>query len=123
VAVGLTGVAGEAFTDTVTLAQVVLLQPVEMFRARAKKVFVVRGLTTGLAPPGTGVPPQTSVNHSMDTPRPSGTVADRVEDSPWQIVEGVAVGARGGAGVGLTVRVTLAQVALEQLPVVFLALA
>jgi hypothetical protein len=35
VAVGLVGVAGSAFTVTVTLAQAVLMQPVVVFRARA----------------------------------------------------------------------------------------
>jgi hypothetical protein len=35
VAVGLVGVAGSAFTVTVTLAQAALTQPVVVFRARA----------------------------------------------------------------------------------------
>ena len=36
VAAGLVGVAGSAFTVSVTLAQLTLVQPVDVFRARAK---------------------------------------------------------------------------------------
>jgi len=80
VAVGSTGASGAVSTITITLAQVVLTQSVMVFRARAKYVVVEAGQTEGLAPPGTGVPPQLSLNHSTVTP--VGTDAESVEHWP-----------------------------------------
>jgi len=71
-------------------------------------VVVKEGLTTGLAPPGTGVPPQLPENQSTVTPAP--TEADRFDVCPWQMAEGVAVGLTGVAGEEVTDTVTLAQV-------------
>jgi hypothetical protein len=115
------GATGSTFTVTVTLAQVALTHVVVVLRARAKYVVVVVGLTVGLAPPGTGVPPQETVNQS--TVWPEGTVALRVVESPLQMVlEAVEdVAPVGAAGSGLTVTVTLAHVALTQVVVVFRA--
>lgn len=82
-------------------------------------MVVETGETEGLAPPETRVPPQLPVYQSTVTP--PGTVADRDEEAPVQMDEGVAVGLVGAAGSELTVTVTLAQDVLTQPLVVFLA--
>ncbi|MBK8269633.1 MAG: hypothetical protein IPK83_15565 [Planctomycetes bacterium] len=104
---------------TVTLAQAELMQPVVALRARAKYVVVAAGDTKGLAPPETGVPPQLPVYQSTVTP--PGTDAVRVDEPPVHTVEGVASGLVGVEGAEFTVTVTLAQAALTQPLVVFLA--
>lgn len=71
------------------------------------------------APVPTAVPPQLTVYQSIVCP--AGTVAERVDESPAQMVDGVAAGLVGALGSELTVTETLAQAALTQLVVVLRA--
>jgi hypothetical protein len=68
----------------------------------------VVGLTVGLAPPGTGVPPHETVNQS--TVWPEGTVALSTVEAPVQMAlpEAEEVAPLGAAGSGLTVTTTVA---------------
>ena len=76
------------------------------------------GLTGEVA----GVPPQLPVNHSTVSP-PLPGVADRVEDAPLQIVDGLAPAPVGTLGRALTVTVTSAHVELTQPLELFFVLA
>src|SRR5262245_6936717 len=96
VAAGLVGVAGRELTVTVTVAQLVLVQPVVVFRARAKYVVVEAGLTDKGDPLPTSVPPQEPVYQSTVSPAP--TLALSEDEEPAQIAEGVAAGLDGVAG-------------------------
>jgi hypothetical protein len=70
---------------------------------------VTVGLTLGDAPPGTAVPPQLPVNHSILSPPAPGKAVSS-EACPRSIAKGLATVALGTAGKGLIVTVTLAQV-------------
>jgi len=78
---------------------------------------VADGLTLIGVPEPTDVPPQLPVNQS--TVWPAATVAEREDEAPEQMLEGVADGLVGVLGRGLTVTITWAQVVLMQ-PVVVL---
>lgn len=61
------------------------------------------------------VPPQLPVYQSTVSPLP--TVADKVEEAPYAIVGGVAVGLVGSDGVAFTVTVTCTHVDTQPVPV------
>ena len=66
------------------------------------------------------MPPQLPEYQTTVSP-PLPAVADSVEESPLQIVDGLACGLVGALGSAFTVTVTSAQLALTQLVVVFFA--
>jgi hypothetical protein len=77
------------------------------------------GITLGFAPPGTGVPPQLTVNQS--TVDPACGTADSEDVWPMQIRSGDATALDGKPGLGLTVTVSVAQFVLVQVVVVLRA--
>ena len=74
-ALALVGAVGVVVTVTVSGRHVALMQPVEVFRARAKYVVVLVGETEMERPEPAGAPPQEPTNQSMVSPGPAEPVS------------------------------------------------